>query len=152
MAILTREKYLAAKYKNEDQFAAGTYMYISQNYQQLRNFFFHIANERTEGLERIKQAAKGVLSGVPDFRFEAIIKDYKTERIQSNYIPGPVRAVPNIVPGWYLELKMLNGVLADSQKRLFPKWIMQGIDIEICYSPAEVTVQLEKRYGLPAYL
>lgn len=151
MPILNKEKYLAAKYQNEDQFTAGTYMYISQNYQQLRNFFFHIANERTEGFERIKQAAKGVLNGVPDFRFEPIHQKGEIETIQYDR-KVVCRWEPVLVPGWYLELKQPGGVLSESQKRLFPKWIMNGIDIEIAHSPALVCAQLEKRYGLPAYL
>lgn len=149
MPILTRAAYCAKVFQNEGQFTASTYMYISQNYQFLNGLFFHIPNESpTSDLMRIQQAAKGVLPGVPDFRFEPLIVAYrKLEDNITKYTPNPP-----ITPGWYLELKMPNGKLSEAQSKLYYRWLMCLIDIQVVYNQLQVCAQLEKRYGLPKYL
>lgn len=138
MAILTKSSYLIQTFTSEDRFTAVTNMYVSHNYQELRGFYFHIPNESQKGQhrvkgvfgagdrERIEQAAKGVLPGVPDFCF----------------------MLPYV---WYLELKVLDNGLSPAQKTLHPRWKDRGIVIHVAWTPSQVCKALEGMVGMPTY-
>lgn len=137
--ILTRHNYTRQTFTSEDHFTAVTNMYISHNYAGLRGFYFHIPNEsqanqhRRKGsgmtagdMERIKQASKGVLPGVPDFCF----------------------MLPYV---WYMELKMKEGRLSESQKSLHKRWLDKSIVIHVAWCAIDVCAIMEGVCGLPQY-
>lgn len=142
MNIFSKQLYLQKPYTNEDQFCANTNIYISQNYPLLNGLYFHIANERVNKFESAKAKAMGVLPGVPDFRFEQVKL--------SGYTGLP--HTKEFIEAWYLELKMPNGILSPAQKKLHTLWENNGIQIEVCYSPEQVCLNLSLFYGSPKCL
>lgn len=134
MSIKTKTIFLSEVYKSEDQFCASVNMYVSHNYEMLRGMYFHIANERQDVKEAIKARSMGVLPGVPDFRFEDLAMNY-----------------PVFIKGWYLELKLPNGILSKAQLKLHKQWRENGIIIEVSFTQYQVCFQLGKRYGQPKY-
>jgi len=121
---MTQQQFLTTVYNNEDQFTAATHKYINHNYPQLRNFYFHVANESaTSAAMRIKLHSLGVLAGVPDILF----------------------VYPKF---WALELKMQNGKLSDKQKYLHQLWKSKGITVETAYTPEQVITAIENNICL----
>lgn len=129
--ILTKRGYLTKPYKNEDQFAAYTFQYINNNYEELRNFFFRVPNESsTSKLMRLKLFAMGVVAGIPDYIF-----------------------MPTIVYNevWGLELKIPGNTTSKNQDKIIALWNTNNIIVDVCWKSIEVCNSLESRYGLPKY-
>lgn len=117
---MTQQQFITTVYKNEDQFTAAVHSYVNHNYPQLRNMYFHVANESATSLQmRLKLSSMGVLAGCPDFCF--------------------------IYPVlFFIELKIPNGTLSPKQKALHEIWKSKGIIIEVCYNPETVIEVLTK--------
>ena len=125
-SIMTREKFVGLTFNTEDQFSSAVNMYVSHNYESLRHFYFHIANENKDEVSRRKGFSMGVLAGVPDFLF-----------LKPKH--------------WWLELKMRDGRLSEAQKKLHPIWKQYGEHIEVAYSPHEVAEILGLIIGPPKF-
>lgn len=125
---LSKSKYIMMEFSSEDSFTAYTNMYISQNYECLRDLYFHVPNERAgaEGMRR-KLFSMGLLPGVMDFCF----------------------IEPTL---WFIELKMPKGVLSPAQEKLIRKWTEKGIEIYVCRNAADVCKVLESKFGNPKFV
>jgi len=121
---MTKQQFITQSYANEDQFTAAVHKYINHNYPQLRNFYFHVANESVTSMQmRLKLHSMGVLAGVPDILF----------------------VYPKF---WALELKMPNGKLSDKQKYLHNHWQSKCITVETAYNAEQVITAIEKNICL----
>lgn len=137
-AIMSRSRFLVESFNDEDRFTAITNMYVNHNYPGLRGFYYHIPNESEStrhhvkgrftqsDLDRIRQAAKGVLPGVPDFCF----------------------MLPYV---WYLELKMPNGTLSQAQTKLHKAWGEKKIVIHTAFNAMQVCSVMDGMIGKPLY-
>ena len=117
---MTKQEFITTIYANETQFTAAVNKYINHNYPELRQMYFHIANESaTSAAMRIKLHSMGVLAGVPDF---CILLPYV----------------------WFLELKYGNGKLSDKQKHLHQLWKSKGIIVETAYNAEDVITLIDR--------
>lgn len=129
--IMTTTIFRSTVYKTEDDFTAGTNLWVSHNYPLLRGYYTHIPNESQKGQHhvpgrfgagdkhRLLMSAMGVLPGVPDFLF---LKPYH----------------------WWLELKLPNGKASPAQLSLHTRWRQYGETIYICYTPEQVILVVSK--------
>lgn len=110
---MTKEQYLHSVFANEDQFQAATYLYINNNYPNLRRLLFHVPNEGSRNpKEAMKLKSMGVLAGVPDL---ILLK-----------------------PLCGIELKMVNGKISPAQKELHEYWTNNGIPVYVCWNANDV--------------
>jgi len=110
---MTKEQYISKNYMNEDQFQAATFMYLNNNYPELRGLLFHVPNEGAKSkFEGAKLKSMGVVAGVPDLIL--------------------------VSPMCGIELKMPNGRLSPSQNELHKTWLSAGVPCYVCWNAIEV--------------
>lgn len=135
--IMSVDKFLSIIPESENHFTALVNMFVSHNYPALRNLYLHIPNESNSPKLSIllRMQAMGVLPGAPDFLFMKSLSKHNTY----------------ILDSWFIELKMLKGVLSKAQKILHPKWIEAGVCLFVCNTPMSVMIVLIRKLGLPLY-
>lgn len=111
---MTQSQYISLQFSNESQFQAATFVYINNNYPDLRGHFFHVPNENQH-----KLVSLGVLSGVPDFIF----------------------LKPTT---WAMELKHGKGRLSEAQIKIHAKWTENNIRTFVVYNQSQVIQALNE--------
>lgn len=108
------------KKQSEDCILSKCHIWLFNNYPELRNCCWHVANERKQSaVQGAIMKSKGVVSGVPDY-----VVNFKQQT-------------------YYFEFKSEIGVLSDPQKKVHKALNFQGFNVIIIRTLEEFQTQIK---------